>query len=332
MRDDSFTLATAGPLSCGAGGAAPRWASPTIQSCAPCTVRPVRSGRRSILRQLGRKPVLRYVPTTGKLVLIHEGKTEELSTVEASNHRWPAIPFWYFPAAVQAQTQQGSSAATVYQRLDATDPVIRRNARDELAGRGNAALPQLENVLRAAGSSVRLRVGAISVLNVMPRFDPDSLSGSGYLSIVRAAMGTDPTLAAEAYRFFERYSIAGSAETPIPAAPRPVTIRVRANKASDGDFTFAFTVRQTPPDLLLQLEEIRVAQDGGGGNTRWLFAVLAENTKVFELPNREYTDKPAPRTYRLGPADRASGHVSPIGKILKLSVIGYKPKNVAKAS
>ena len=83
------------------------------------------------------------------------------------------------------------------QRLESDDPIVRRDGRTALAKQGSSALPWIDSVLAAAGSSYRLRLGVIVALNQMAGSVP-ALSSGARLAVTRAAQDVDPTLSAEA--------------------------------------------------------------------------------------------------------------------------------------
>lgn len=274
---------------------------------------------------------IKYFDKTQKLLLQHNGNSEELPPDPDDVVRNEPAPFFRMVSNVLAA--QSASAKTVYPRLDSPDPVIRRTARDEVAARGKAELPQLEKILLSEKNSARLRVAALSAINAMKSMDGDWLSGPAYLAIVRAASDPDPSLAAEAYRFFARFSVAGSIDLPGDldgAASRSESLKVKAENPQNGDFTFLFTIaRRKPGEVLLQLNEVQVFEDSSGGTTQWMFAVVAGQQEAFRLSNRRYGDTPQPKKYRMTAADKASAMIpTETGGRLKIQVIGFKPKNV----
>ena len=287
---------------------------------------------------------IRYVSRTQKLVLEHDGKTTELPSID-DNTRMDlpdSTPgFGLMPVVFAAQAGPSSrsmvkaSRATVYERLDAVDPVIRRDARYELIALGKEELPRMEQHLVADKSSIRLRVGVLSAINAMKGLDDNDLENDAYLAIVRAASSPDSSLANEAYLFFARHSVAGALELPPEfggAATR--NVEVKAADPARGHFMFAFSlVRQGGGAVLIDLKEIDVIRDSSLGSTRWMFSVLANQQDAFQLLNRRYDEKPGQAKYSLTPADKASAvvRVDP-GQNLTIRVIGYKPKNLPKTS
>ena len=279
---------------------------------------------------------IRYLTKAQKLVLYHDGKNEDLPPVDDVGRGGPAPKVPMFQVVSSVFAAQSASAATVYQRLNSTDPVIRRVARDEVASRGKAELPQIEKILLSDSSSYALRVGAISANNSMKGIDGDSLSQAAYVAIVRAAFDEDPSLSAEAFRFFKRFSVAGSMELPSDlggGVSRSGSMKVKALDPKNGDFTFYFTISpQEPGKGLLELNEIDVFEDSSAGTTQWIFGVLAGQQEAFRIPNRRYGDNPTPMKYKMTPSDKASASIRLEPGEVKISVIGYKPKNLPRPS
>jgi hypothetical protein len=108
---------------------------------------------------------------------------------------------------VYAQGQ--STLESIFGRIESYDPLVRRDARDELAKQGAAAMPSIEKVLVSKKSSYRLRLGIIAALNKMSGLKADSLSSEAYDAIVRAQKDPDPTLSDEASRFLKKYPRTG---------------------------------------------------------------------------------------------------------------------------
>ena len=108
---------------------------------------------------------------------------------------------------VYAQGQ--STLESIFGRLESYDPLVRRDARDELAKRGTAAMPAIEKVLVSKKSSYRLRLGIIDALNKMQGLKAGSLSSEAYDAIARAQKDPDPTLSEAAGRFLQKYPRTG---------------------------------------------------------------------------------------------------------------------------
>jgi len=107
---------------------------------------------------------------------------------------------------------------SIFGRLESYDPLIRRDARNELAKQGTAAVPSINKVLVSKKSSYRLRLGIVVALNRMQDLKADSLSNDAYDAIVNASKDPDPTLSDEASRFLRKYPKAGRTTSP-PRTP-----------------------------------------------------------------------------------------------------------------
>jgi len=100
-----------------------------------------------------------------------------------------------------ADAQPPDDLRSLSTRLQSDDPVIRVQARSDLAQMGQSALPYVEEVLTTNSSSYRLRLGAIVALNSMAKFKPDSLSPQANCSVVQASHGSDPYLREQAGKY-----------------------------------------------------------------------------------------------------------------------------------
>ena len=85
--------------------------------------------------------------------------------------------------------------------LESNDILIRRQARNELAHQGTAALPWIQQILTDPKSSYRLRLGTIVALDRMPQADPTQLSTGALNSIVDASSSSDSALRDAARQF-----------------------------------------------------------------------------------------------------------------------------------
>jgi hypothetical protein len=274
----------------------------------------------------------------GGLVLVHQNKREDLKPVDEVSARSPldrAPSRWRFGLPVAYAAVQNAKQATVYQRLDTADAFLRRAARDELADAIKKELAGIEQVLLSPASSVRLKVGVISAINVAKGVDGDDLSDRTYLAIVQAAASPDQVLAEEAFRFFSRYSVAGAVELTADKGRQPhgETIAVRARNPKDGDFRFVVNVtRQPAGSAQVRVQEIQVQEDSSGGSTRWIFGVVAAGQEAIRLPTRRYEDDGKPTKYAMTPADKAVGTVKVAADApLPIRIIGYKPKNLPQS-
>jgi hypothetical protein len=159
------------------------------------TVLPEHYGRTILIRAIDdgsdRKLNLPGQLKGATLVLANYSRREE------APHTLGALP------TVYAQTQ--STLESIFGRLESYDPLIRRDARDELAKQGAATLPSIEKVLVSNKSSYRLRLGILVALNKMQDLKANALSSKAYAAIVSAQKDPDPTLSDEASRFLKRY-------------------------------------------------------------------------------------------------------------------------------
>ncbi len=135
-----------------------------------------------------------YDRNQGKLILQYGGKESELSSRpvvrDVPRHR---------PGFVSvAYAQEPFVAERFKERLESDDPIVRRDARNDLARAGQPALPWINDLLAAPGSSYRLRLGAISALNRMPGVHAATLGPTARAAVDRAAQDADPVLRGEA--------------------------------------------------------------------------------------------------------------------------------------
>jgi hypothetical protein len=99
---------------------------------------------------------------------------------------------------VYAESRPDASPDNLILALDVDDPLIRLNARRDLAKLGSAALPYLAMALTNQESSYRLRVGVLAVLLDLGVPTIQGLSEAGRCSILKASNDADPTLRDEA--------------------------------------------------------------------------------------------------------------------------------------
>jgi len=271
-----------------------------------------------------------YQRRADKVVFRAGGKEEELRPADELDARAPPPRLDLVPTAYAQGPPAQQSIDSALRRLEVNDPIIRQDARVQLGKMGRQALPGIDKALQDPAGSYRVRVGAISALNRMQGLNPDALSKPAYTAIVRAAGDRDPSLAIEAFRFFSKYSVAGSASLPASGGGSPEIRVLNTLKPDEGDFRFLFTV--APPagsGVDLRLNEVLCFQDGSAAATSWLFTVFLNEREAFRLPARSYTDAQRPTRYRMTASDRARATVEvPPGKGYQVRVIGYKPKNV----
>lgn len=137
-----------------------------------------------------------------KLLLKHDGKEEELVPLNklAAVDSRQARSFLIGTAYAQGPF----SASEFTKRLESNDPIIRRDARKDLAAQGQAALPWIQAVLTDGQSSYRLRLGIIVAMNQMSDLPTHQLSQAVIDAIADASVHPDPTLRAEASRLLKK--------------------------------------------------------------------------------------------------------------------------------
>jgi hypothetical protein len=102
------------------------------------------------------------------------------------------------PEVVYASSLPTASPQELIRALDADDPLIRRNARLDLAKLGSTAVPYLSQVLTNPNSSYRLRLGVMVTLSDIGAPSNQGLSEAARCSILKASIDSDPTLQEEA--------------------------------------------------------------------------------------------------------------------------------------
>lgn len=129
----------------------------------------------------------------------------------------PSLPWALFGTVAHAQSpaqkqQQQSARPDDFARaLESPDAIVRRNARADLARRGQEAVPWIDAVLSDPYSSYRLRLGAIAALNSMQGPRVDALRPAAVEAIRKASADADEALRNEARGFLARYQSALSA-------------------------------------------------------------------------------------------------------------------------
>jgi hypothetical protein len=117
-----------------------------------------------------------------------------------------------------AFAQGAFQSAPYVNSLESPDPVIRRNARADLARQGASAVPWIEDCWNNSKSSYRLKLGTLIALNNMSAVNAQALRPSTIAEFQRASADPDAALRDEALKFLNRYRI-----------PFPVTVFEHAN-------------------------------------------------------------------------------------------------------
>lgn len=127
-------------------------------------------------------------------------------------------PAWLDYLSTTAFAQGSFQPAPYVSSLESPDPVIRRNARADLARQGAAAVPWIEDCWNNPKSSYRLKLGTLIALNNMSAVNTGALRPSTIAEFQRASSDPDEALRTEALKFINRYRI-----------PFPVTVFEHVN-------------------------------------------------------------------------------------------------------
>ncbi len=135
---------------------------------------------------------LSYDRLKDKLMLLDGAKNEELvpDTVEAVRQEEP--PARLFTWKVEAQAAQRQ--VPIQDRLEAGDPIIRRDARNELAQQSQQQWQFIESALANPASSYRLKLGVISALSSNRCAGLSKLSPAALETVIQSSADADSTL------------------------------------------------------------------------------------------------------------------------------------------
>ncbi len=135
-----------------------------------------------------------------KLVLIHGGHQEELAPITEIAGTRPHVPPAHGLFVRTAWAQEPFNSEEYQWRLQSSDPIIRRDARLQLAEEGDRATPWISEVLTDSDSSYRDRLGSLYALNRMG--DSVTLEADDGLitAVVDIATHPDPVIRREATR------------------------------------------------------------------------------------------------------------------------------------
>lgn len=128
---------------------------------------------------------------------VHDGSADEdlkpQSPDELARRERPEpIPSSLFVWKVEAQAAQ--QAVPLQDRLEASDPNIRRQARQDLAQQTTQQWSYIDAALSDPNSSYRVKLGVIYALNANKCADISKLSPAALTSVARASGDPDPTL------------------------------------------------------------------------------------------------------------------------------------------
>jgi len=146
-----------------------------------------------------------YNKEKDKMYLEENGREIELEQSKSLIGKKSPETLWnLFSTTVFAQ---GFRKEEFEDRLQSLDPIIRRNARGDLARQGGNALPWIEDVLGNPKSSYRLQLGVIVALNNMSGVNIQALRPSTITAIQHCATNSDEALRTESLKFLNRYQV-----------------------------------------------------------------------------------------------------------------------------
>lgn len=158
-----------------------------------------------------------YRRESNKLYIDDGGQQVELPQSQQMIGEAPPKSSWDF-LSTTAFAQGSFQSAPYVSSLESPDPVIRRNARADLARQGAAAVPWIEDCWNNPKSTYRVRLGTLVALNAMSAVNTQALRPSTIAAFQRASSDPDEAMRTEALKFLNRYRI-----------PFPVTIYEHAN-------------------------------------------------------------------------------------------------------
>jgi hypothetical protein len=120
-----------------------------------------------------------------------------------------------------AHAQGEFSPTDFLNRLESADPIIRRDARRDLALLGTVPLPWMQKVLADPTSSYRLRLGVISALSQMSEPNPGTLSSATVDVILKASTDSDKPLRDAARQYIVNHGNWELADKISDMLPRP---------------------------------------------------------------------------------------------------------------
>ena len=159
-----------------------------------------------------------YRRDVNKLFIDEDGKSVELPQSQQLIADAPAQKSAWDLLTPTAHAQGQFQSAPFVSSLESPDPIIRRNARADLARQGASAVPWIEDCWNNPKSSYRLKLGTLVALNNMSSVNTSALRPSTIAEFQRASSDQDETLRNEALKFLNRYRI-----------PFPVTVFEHAN-------------------------------------------------------------------------------------------------------
>jgi hypothetical protein len=148
---------------------------------------------------------LRYGGSENKLYVDENGTMVPLPQSQQTIAETPAPPWSFFSTVAYAQGSfQGDAFAN---SLESPDPVIRRNARSDLAKQGGNAIPWINEVLSYSNTSYRLKIGVIIALNHMSNLNAGMFQPAAIANIQAAAFEKDDALRNESLSLLQKLRI-----------------------------------------------------------------------------------------------------------------------------
>lgn len=144
-----------------------------------------------------------YDRETDKMTVTRNGSAVQIVPAQPEQASNAPLPDRRDPSVVYAQDDSKQvPLVDLIKGLDADNPLIREKAREDLAARGGAALPEIESALN--GSSPRLRAGALAALIVMTQHGKISLPDSMRCAVAKLAVADpDRFTRSEAWQLIE---------------------------------------------------------------------------------------------------------------------------------
>lgn len=155
----------------------------------------------------GVKVVIEY-RQDDKMYMIFDDKEEEIpgTSFGLADARGPG--YRKYSLIREAYASEPFSPSAFASRLESYDPIIRYDARVELAKQGPAALKWIQKVLGDPKSSYRIRLGVLVALNKMEDVSASALGLSTIDAIIFASIrDPDATLRQQAGRVLKKYRV-----------------------------------------------------------------------------------------------------------------------------
>jgi hypothetical protein len=238
----------------------------------------------------------------GKLFVSHDGKEEAiepagpqaLAAEPKSETGFPETSFLTTVVHAQTAAQTALSPDEYKKRLESSDVYIRRDARNDLAKQGEAALPLIEDILADAKSSYRLKLGVIVALNNMPNLRADKLKPSSVNAIKNASSDPDEALRSEAAKFLSKYgsAIGRSAMLPVTVYEH-INFTGRSQGFGPGEYRAnKGQLGNLPNDTASSVRvakgyKVRLCENEGSGNGAGVCEEYGEGSHQLKLPKNK---------------------------------------------